>query len=337
VAGSAHPESEVGVVDWVEQALGASVLHPPEVVARLWAGYGKVVRWRVRNAPGESAILKQIRFPKMTTADVGHQRKVKSYEVERTFYERFASHSADRARTPELLGARQDEAGVWLLLEDLDARGFVGRARSGSGDIVRAGLGWLAAFHAAHFGRSPDGLWSEGSYWHLGTRMAEWHAIEGQLLYDHAANLDARLRKAKYRTIIHGDPKLENFCVTLGPEPSVAAVDFQYVGGGAGVRDVVYFIGSALPPRRVEHALPGVLNEYFRILREELSLRGVRPAEQEELEAEWRELVPVAWLDFYRFTLGWSPSWAESDLYAQALLRRFGRERGPGSARPDPD
>jgi hypothetical protein len=324
VAGSRRNQNAASLIPWVEETLGAELVHPPESVATLWAGYGRIVRFYTREAEPRSVVLKQIRFPSDSEEDLGHARKVRSYQVERTFYERFArlsrERSAERARTPRLLGAHSEAGQLWLLLEDLDAAGFSGRPRSGQEELVSAGLDWLAEFHAAHLGRTPDGLWSEGSYWQLATRPDELGAILGHPLHSLAPKLDASLRGARYRTLVHGDPKLENFCATRGARPRFAAVDFQYVGGGVGVRDLVYFIGSAIAPRRVEQEMPRLLNQYFAVLRRELEERGESAAIFAELEAEWRELVPVAWLDFYRFTLGWSPSWAKSDVYAERLL-----------------
>lgn len=320
MSGRAPGQRSAAVTAWVEGVLGAAVVYPVETVATLWAGYGRIVRLRLRDEQ-RSVILKEIRFPHGSVADRSHTRKVRSYEIERAFYERFASYSAERARSPRLLGAQSAAGEHWLLLEDLDAAGYDARPRSGSDAVVRAGIDWLAAFHAAHLGRVPVGLWSEGCYWHLETRPDELRAIEGHKLYALASELDERLRGARHRTLVHGDPKLENFCATRAQNVQFAAVDFQYVGGGVGVRDLVYFIGSAVPPKRVERELPAFLDYYFEALRREVAACESTPSSFEALEAEWRELVPVAWLDFYRFTLGWSPRWAESDLYAERLLR----------------
>ena len=43
--------------------------------------------------------------------------------------------------------------------------------------------------------------------------------------------------------LAHGDAKVANFCFT-NDQHAVAAVDFQYVGGGIGTQDVIYFLGS---------------------------------------------------------------------------------------------
>jgi aminoglycoside phosphotransferase (APT) family kinase protein len=320
---SAPKQKAAALLTWVEEALGAPVVHPPEKIASLWAGYGCILRYRSRDDEPRSCIVKQVRFPNAARSDASHARKVRSYEVELSFYQTFAPRSPV-PRTAAFLGGRREAAEVWLLLEDLDAAGFSSRPRPGSRELVRGGLSWLAAFHGAHLESPPDGLWHEGSYWQLATRSAELRAIEGHPLHHLAPELDRRLRRAKYRTLIHGDPKVENFCVAPGPEPKVAAVDFQYVGGGVGARDLAYFLGSALPPERVEQELPGLVDLYFSELRAALELREKSAAFIDELEAEWRALVPVAWLDFYRFTLGWSPGWAKQDVYAERLLADLG-------------
>lgn len=315
------------LASWLEATLGGPPSQSPDPVARLWAGYGRVVRVHVAGEPRRTAILKQVRFPRESEGHRGHARKVQSYRVERAFYEQHVRFSESRARTPLLYGAREADDEVWLLLEDLDGAGFSARPRSGEVRLAHAGLEWLAGLHAAHLGRAPTGLWPEGSYWQLATRPDELRAILGHALHRLAPELDRRLRDARFRTLVHGDPKLENFCRTPSGEPSLAAFDFQYAGGGVGVRDVVYFIGSAVEPGAVERELPALLDHYFTALGSELARRAAETGEAfdgRRLEAEWRELVPVAWLDFYRFTLGWSPAWAKSDVYGRRLLERLG-------------
>jgi hypothetical protein len=39
------------------------------------------------------------------------------------------------------------------------------------------------------------------------------------------------------------------------------------------------------------------------------------------LEREWRALFPYAWVDFYRFLLGWAPGYADNDGYSERLTR----------------
>lgn len=315
--------SDNGALVWAEEILRSQVIHPPETVASLWAGYGSVVRLRTREETPRSVILKQVRLPVGRSFDLSRARKVRSYAVEVHFYESLANLRCAHPRTASLLGAKREAEHVWLLLEDLDAAGFSKRPSGHSKHELRSGLEWLAEFHAAHWGREPEGLWPEGSYWHLGTRPDELRAIAGHPLFELAPWLDQRLRQAKYRTLVHGDPKPENFCATPGPVVNFAAVDFQYVGGGVGARDIVYFLGSALESSRTTLELPAWLDYYFSCLKSKLTKHGIPKDDVAGVEAEWRQLIPIAWLDFYRFTLGWSPSWAQADLHGAHLLREL--------------
>jgi len=128
-------------------------------------------------------------------------------------------------------------------------------------------LKWLALFHA----------------YFLGT---EW--------------MNTCLNDCPYQTLVHGDAKVANFCFSENGE-EVAAVDFQYVGGGVGIRDVVYLLSSCLDEdvlfREGEH----YLDIYFTHLHSAC------------------ELYAVAWTDFYRFLLGWMPDHPKTHRYTTAL------------------
>jgi hypothetical protein len=116
---------------------------------------------------------------------------------------------------------------------------------------------------------------------------------------------------------------VENFC--FGPA-GVAAVDFQYVGGGVGVKDVAYFLNSCLSPK--QFALVGhYLDTYFDELRNAVEAR-MPAVDAAALESEWRALYPLACVDFYRFLLGWAPGAGCRDGYSDELTRRVLRELG---------
>jgi thiamine kinase-like enzyme len=68
-------------------------------------------------------------------------------------------------------------------------------------------------------------------------------------LKEAAPVIDEKLNTCAYKTFVHGDAKLANFC--FAPDGQVAGVDFQYVGGGCGMKDVAYFIGSCLNEKDV--------------------------------------------------------------------------------------
>jgi thiamine kinase-like enzyme len=147
---------------------------------------------------------------------------------------------------------------------------------------LEACLRWLACFHATFMGERPEGLWPIGSF-------------------------------------VHGDAKLANFC--FSPEGDrVAAVDFQYVGGGCGMKDVAYLIDSCLDEAESEAREQQLLDSYFEQLEHALARSGKR-IDAAALHRSWRALYPVAWTDFFRFMQGWSPGHWQDHRYSQRLAR----------------
>jgi len=285
-------------LDWIAEVTGSKRAHRAERIQSLWSGYGEIVRVNLDGGSVESAVVKHVSPPKGN--DLGHRRKVRSYEVEIAWYRTFASRCTDACRVPRLLGVRPPKL---LVLEDLDAAGFTGRSHRLKGDGIEQCLAWLAAFHSTFMGIEPKGLWKIGTYWHLATRPDELRVIADGELREAASVLDARLNACVHKTLVHGDAKLANFCFAPSGEVEVAAVDFQYVGGGCGMKDVAYLISGEPNEERL-------LDFYFR----ELDAKS-------ELETEWRALYPIACVDFYRFLAGWSPEHWKRDAHAQSLTR----------------
>jgi aminoglycoside phosphotransferase (APT) family kinase protein len=286
-------------------------------IQSLWGGFGQILRVTLEGGANATVIAKQVRPPRIAAPDVGHARKLRSYDVEMAWYRHHAGRCDDACRVPRCLAAERDAAGWLFVLEDLDAAGFSARRRSLSDDEVDACLGWLASFHGTFVHRDAQtfaDLWPVGTYWHLDTRQDELGAMPHGPLRDAARRIDAALEGCALRTLVHGDAKTANFCFDKS-RPRVAAVDFQYVGGGCGMKDVVYFF-SCLGPARCESSAERWLDTYFARLR--ASLRD--PAlDADDLETQWRALVPFAWADLERFLAGWSPG--HHDRYAEARTR----------------
>ena len=135
-----------------------------------------------------------------------------------------------------------------------------------------------------------------------------------------APALDRALENARHRTLVHGDAKLANFCFDADAR-SVAAVDFQYVGIGPGIRDVVYFLGGALPDADCRRHEARLLDTYFAALGDALEREG-HGARRDAIEREWRALYALAWADFLRFLLGWMPTHPKVSPYARELAGR---------------
>lgn len=215
-----------------------------------------------------------------------------------------------------LAAFEKHESSGWLLvLEDLDGAGFNLRSASQKRILesnLFSCLRWLANFHATFMGCEPAGLWPIGTYWHLATREEEWQAMEDGDLKRLSSKIDQRLNAAKFQTLVHGDAKLANFCFgrsesnSPGDEAVVAAVDFQYVGGGCGMKDVAYLVSSCLDGSESKAQQNILLDFYFKELENSLAVRHPE-IDFSRLETEWRELYDFAWADFCRFLAGWSP------------------------------
>ncbi len=309
----------------VLSATKAQSIANAHVVQRLWSDYGQIVRCQLDGGPHPSVIVKHVRWPderdhpRGWNSDRSHERKVHSYRVETAWYGRFAHDANEACRVPRCLALETRDDEVIMVLEDLDASGFAGRRQRVNEHELDACLTWLANFHATFMDESPDGLWATGTYWHLATRPDELEALDDSPLKAAAAVIDRRLSDSRFQTFVHGDAKLANFCFSADGSQA-AAVDFQYVGGGCGMKDLAYFISSCLDEDASEAMAPGLLDRYFELLGDSLS-RSHKKVDVDALEQDWRELYPVAWTDFYRFLQGWSPGHWKLHRYSERLAR----------------
>lgn len=313
------------IANTVRSATEAQTILKATVIQSLWSGYGEIVRLELEGSSYPSVILKHIKLPEVGHHPRGwntgrsHQRKIRSYQVEAHWYKHYAKRCSSSCPVPDCLAVNASENETLLVLTDLDASGFNLRKESVNIEDVRACLDWLASFHATFLGSSAEGLWECGGYWHLTTRPDELAALEDISLREAAPLIDLQLQRCRYQTLVHGDAKLANFCFTAdAAKPGVAAVDFQYVGRGCGMKDVAYFIGSCLHEDECEALEGELLDYYFARLEQEVAQKHPAIAAS-ELEAEWRGLYDVAWADFHRFLKGWSPGHWKINSYSERL------------------
>jgi Ser/Thr protein kinase RdoA (MazF antagonist) len=128
-----------------------------------------------------------------------------------------------------------------------------------------------------------------------------------------ALNIAEKLQSAQHQTLLHGDAKLANFCFSADRQ-QVNALDFQYVGRGVGVVDVVYLLGSCFTGSELAQHADDILDEYY--------VNLTKFAVHHEVIEEWRDLVPYAWADFERFLVGWSPGHKKLNAYSQAQTKK---------------
>jgi len=312
--------------DIVIQASGASAVKRGEVIQSLWSGYGEIVRYSLKGVDCDSLVMKHVRFPSQVNHprgwhnDHAHQRKVRSYEVEMNWYRDWAQHCDAYCRVPRCYTSQTLNDEHLMILEDLDAAGFALRKTSVDLHDIQLCLSWLANFHATFMGAETHQLWPVGSYWHLATRPDELAVMDDDMLRDAAPILDSMLNNCHYKSLIHGDAKLANFCFA-NDGSAVAAVDFQYVGGGCGMKDVAYLLGSCLSDREHEAYENDLLDYYFTVLKQALT-RHASTLDSAALEIEWRSLLPVAQADFYRFLVGWMPThWKINDYTKRITMQ----------------
>lgn len=294
-----------------------------EIIQSLWSGYGKIARYELTHSPFPTVVIKHIaleqhnQHPRGWNTSYSHQRKVKSYQVETHWYEQWSQHCTDTCKIPRFIGSFTQGHNQWIIMEDLNAN-FPLRKYDLHLSEVKTCLKWLANFHATFLGKKPTGLWEVGTYWHLATRPDEFELIEHQELKSKASLIDDLLNQCQYQTIIHGDAKLANFCFSKDGK-NVAAVDFQYVGGGCGMKDVAYFLGSCLSSTACELYQDELLMYYFAALKKALT-SSTTSIDFEALKKEWQQLYPVACTDFTRFLLGWMPSHQKVNDYNLHLM-----------------
>ena len=297
-----------------------------EHIQSLWSNYGAIVRIYLRGSNFKSVVAKHINFnragnhPRGWDTYFSHQRKVTSYEIECNWYRDWANKCNETCYVPTCLGYFKIGEQTLLLLEDLDDAGFPMRKEKLTIPQAMVVLSWLANFHATFMQLKPTRLWDVGTYWHLATRPDEFKNMEAGALKNKAKAIDDALNNCTNQTIVHGDAKVANFCFNRDLT-QVSAVDFQYVGGGCGMKDVVYFLGSCLDAETCKIHEETLLNHYFSVLNK--SLTTFNPTiSSNAVEEEYRSLYAIAWTDFTRFLMGWMPTHQKLNEYSTELMQK---------------
>ncbi|PWY99998.1 hypothetical protein BCV70DRAFT_103743 [Testicularia cyperi] len=325
-------------------------------LSELWAGYGHIYRLHLKQASGSqrtTRILKTIDPPSQANKgkrkDEGHLRKMFSYQIEANFYRAYAARflTSPGAKkhgcgVPKLFAAseRDDKTQV-LLLQDLtqDYPVLTERRATLSEQQVDKAIEWLATFHATFWNvESPktglaaqgtgcpppllaqdwngEGLWQQGGYSYLATRMDELRSVDsrdgewGSAGLHEASELpfavDWCLNNPHDRrrlSLIHGDVKAANMAFSED-STRMAMYDFQYVGKGLGVQDLAKFLTTSIGSRylKQENGEVKLLRRYHSILCEQLPQAVATAYPFQDLMQDW-ELALVSWV---RFLAGWS-------------------------------
>ncbi|WP_144212498.1 phosphotransferase [Shewanella donghaensis] len=309
-----------------------------DVIQSLWGGYGELFRAKISGSQYTSVIVKHIKLPqpechpKGWNTALSHQRKLKSYQVEANWYQHYAKLCSHQSTVPQCIFIEQNELETLLILEDLHTLGFDQTLTQADDSAILSCLKWLGYFHGQFMEKLVDsikdstikppkvnitGLWPTGTYWHLATRPDELAALTDLRLKSAAEAIDRALQQTPYQTLVHGDAKLANFCFNAAHDKA-AAVDFQYVGQGCGMKDVILLLSSTLKfdesPALIEH----YLDYYFQELTKSLAAHN-SDIDAADVEQTWRPLYCIAWADFQRFIKGWSPQHVKINAYTEML------------------
>ncbi|MYM63106.1 oxidoreductase family protein [Pseudomaricurvus sp. HS19] len=314
-------------------ALDSTQVSAPLPLQTLWSGYGQIERYHLHSSDPkvpDSLIAKRIEpptrrsHPRGWNSNLGHQRKLHSYEVESHWYGEWSKELPDSPRTAHCYARHTVDNSHLLLLEDLDAAGYPQRRQQLAASECEPCLHWLAQLHGHFLQYRPASgwqkqLWSSGTYWHLQTRPDEWQQMAEGPLKQLAPAIDQELNSSDYTTLVHGDAKVANFCFSADGS-RVAAVDFQYIGAGCGMKDVAYFMGSCLSEDACESQWENLLDSYFSALHAVIRKRQL-PFPTGDLELQWRNLFPMAWADFERFLMGWEPEHHKLTHFSRQMTR----------------
>jgi len=306
----------------IVQELDLGELTHIETIQTLWSGYGELVRLYCTK---QNIIVKHIKLPKLSNhpkgwnTNLSHKRKLHSYQVEVKWYENFTKETNDRFRIPQGLKCFGSQNEWLIVMEDLATVGLKYTTEDASKNHLRSSLSWLANFHAYYMGKRSWFLWDIGTYWHLDTRPDELNALEDMELKDIAKKIDTILNSTRYQTIVHGDAKLANFCFNEDGS-QCAAVDFQYVGHGCGIKDVIYFMSSSIEPEDCKKMQGWILDTYFEALKEAMEYYR-SPFLFKDVEKEYKEMFYFAWADFLRFLKGWSSEHYKINQYSEDIKK----------------
>lgn len=294
-----------------------------EQIQGLWGGYGELSRLTFENS---SVIIKHIKLPETSkhpygwNTNISHQRKLKSYQVEVNWYEKFSKITDMRCYIPKGLKTYKTQNETIIVMEDLSKIGFSEIIEKASKTHIKTALLWLANFHARFLYTKSDLVWDIGTYWHLDTRPEELEALKDKELKKFSKEIDLKLKNSSFQTLVHGDAKLANFCFSKDAL-SCAAVDFQYVGHGCAMKDVVLFMSSAVEPSACKNMQEWVLDTYFEAFHKAIDYYHPN-IDSYALEKEGRELFCIAWADFQRFVKGWKPNHFKINPYTESLTKK---------------
>ncbi|MCF2856057.1 aminoglycoside phosphotransferase family protein [Pseudoalteromonas sp. SMS1] len=291
----------------------------------LWNGCGTLERFVVNShcyVAKISSVPNDLKHRVIEQSSFSLKRKVRSYEKEQLFYKQYSGVLNPLCTVPKVYELHKEQGTFVTILADFRTLGFENKASASFEDIV-AILTWLAGFHAIWLEQSTShsllAEFGEGNYWHFKTRPDEFKKMPGGPLKQHAQKIDQILTATTFKTLIHGDAKLANFAFN---NKAVIGYDFQHVGVGIGLSDVMLLLTSVLECNELEALSDKLLDIYFMALANCMAKCHVQLSSQ-DVEREWRPLWPLIWADFHRFLVGWKPDHKKINHYMKYQSKKL--------------
>ncbi|MBQ4875857.1 phosphotransferase [Pseudoalteromonas luteoviolacea] len=275
----------------------------------LWNGCGTLEKCQIgtrKYAIKISQVPDDLQHVNIQQTSFSLQRKIKSYVKEQHFYRHYALCLRDLCLLPQAIELHEINGKFITLLEDFEPLGFQNKSSVSTVHIKRV-LDWLATFHANWLTEDTDNdefeTFGYGNYWHLDTRPDEYQKMPNSALKESAHKIDKTLKRIRYHTLIHGDAKLANFAFD---DNRVIGYDFQHVGLGNGLSDVMLLFTTVLNNAQLETECNDLLAYYFSRLQQAL-VHKCSAISFCDLQQQWQESWCFIWADFHRFLQGWRP------------------------------
>lgn len=119
--------------------------------------------------------------------------------MEASFYQYLSNNPLEYCPTPRALSVQVEGTEVTINMTDLNEEYPLYNSGNLGEKETLVVIEWLASFHARFWGEEETvpGIWSQGSYWHLDTRLEEYNNMEDDIWKKNAVRLDNLLKGHK--------------------------------------------------------------------------------------------------------------------------------------------
>ena len=123
-----NPHMNPNFKNYLLKTTNSSACKEIEVIQSLWSDYGKISRYQLVDSSLDRVVIKHISLnqssvhPRGWNTNNSHKRKVKSYEIETHWYEKWSQNCSTSCRIPKFIGSFSEGHDQWIILEDLNTK-----------------------------------------------------------------------------------------------------------------------------------------------------------------------------------------------------------------------